>query len=95
MGNQPHGNVNVFKDAARGDTKDPVTGFHQIVAFPATVLTAEVVGEGETGIELFGFDQESRTVSFPFNRFHGALTLMFCWNFVLKAISCLHETTFL
>jgi hypothetical protein len=41
------------------------------------MLSAKVVGEGKTGIELFGFDQESCAVRFPFNRFHGAL--MFCW----------------
>ena len=56
VGSESHGNVNVFEDATRSDAEDPVTGFHQVVAFTATVLAAEGVGEGETGIQLFGFD---------------------------------------
>ena len=36
-----HGNVNVFEDATRSDAEDPVAGFHQVVAFTATVLAAE------------------------------------------------------
>jgi len=74
IGSQDHGNVNVFEDPAGSDAQDSVTGFHQVVPFTAAVLPSEMVGEGKTGIELFGFDKESGAVRFPFNGFHGALT---------------------
>ncbi len=38
----------------------------RVVPFAAAVLAAEVVGEGQTRIELFGFYQKSGAVSLPF-----------------------------
>ena len=72
IGSQAHGNVNVFEYPTRSDAQDSVTGFHQVVPFTATVLPAEMVGEGKTGIELFGFDKESGAVRFPFRLIHFA-----------------------
>ena len=81
---QSHGNVNVFENPPRSDAEDPITGFHQIVALTAAVLPAEMVGEGEIGIELFSFDKESRAVRFPLNRFHGALPRNFLLELCFK-----------
>ena len=94
IGSQGHGNVNVFEDPAGSDAQDSVTGFHQVVPFTAAVLPSEMVGEGKTGIELFGFDQESRAVRFPFNGFHDALTRRVLLGLVLKAKCVWDEPTF-
>lgn len=67
-----HGDVDILKNLTRGDAQDSVKGLDEVVAFAAAVLTAEVIDEGEAGAELFGFDQEPRAVSFPFQGFHGA-----------------------
>jgi len=56
IGSQAHGNVDVFKYPARCDAENSVAGFHQVVALSSAVLAAKVIGEAETGIELFGFD---------------------------------------
>jgi catabolite regulation protein CreA len=42
-----------------------VGGFNEVVAFASGMQTAENVGEVEAGVELLGFDQETRTVGDP------------------------------
>ena len=51
-----HRDVYVFKDLARSDAQDAVTGFDKVVALASAVLAAEVIGEAEAGTELFGAD---------------------------------------
>lgn len=51
-----HGDVDVFKDLARGDADDAVGGFDEVVALASGVLAAERVDKAEAGVELFGFD---------------------------------------
>jgi len=51
-----HLHIDVFEDVARGDAEYTVKGLDQIVTFASAVLPAKMVGEGEAGIELFGFD---------------------------------------
>lgn len=63
---QRHGDVDVFEDAARGDAEHAVGRFDEVVPFAPAMLAAEVVDEGETGTELFGFDQETCAVRLPF-----------------------------
>ena len=67
--------VDVFEDLTGSDAENSVRRFDEIVAFAAGVLTAERVGEVETGVELLGFDEEPRAVCDPaICSFHGALT---------------------
>jgi hypothetical protein len=69
------GNVDVFEYLARSDAENSVSRFDEIVALAAGVLTAERVGEVETGVELLGFDKETCAVCDPAIRsFHGAPT---------------------
>jgi hypothetical protein len=67
-----HRDVNVFEDLAWGDAENAFAGFHEIVALAATVRAAERVRETKRGVELFGFDQKTRAVCLPLDRFHGA-----------------------
>ena len=64
-GSETHGDVNIFEDLAGSDAEDSVTGFDEIVTFAAAMLAAEVVGETEAGVELLGFDQETRAICLP------------------------------
>lgn len=48
--------VNIFEDLTRGNAKNTVGGFDEVIAFASGMLTAENVGEGEAGGELLGFD---------------------------------------
>ncbi len=59
------GDINVLEDLPRRDAKNAVGRFDEVVALAAGVLTAEHVGEGEAGCELFGFDQKTSAVSDP------------------------------
>jgi hypothetical protein len=59
-------NVNVLEDAARGDADDAVRRFNEVVAFATAMLAAEMVDKTESGIELFGIDQEACAVGLPF-----------------------------
>jgi hypothetical protein len=61
-----HRNVNVLEDAARGDADDAVGRFNEVVAFATAMLAAEMVDKTESGIELFGIDQEACAVGLPF-----------------------------
>jgi hypothetical protein len=38
------------------------------------MLPAEMVGEAEAGVELFGFNEKASAVRFPLHNFHGAQT---------------------
>jgi len=51
-----HGYVHVLEDLAGSDAQDAVARFNQVVTFASAVLTAEMIGEAETGTELFGSD---------------------------------------
>lgn len=53
---QGHRDIDVLKDAARGDAENTVGGFDEVVALASAMLAAEVVDEAEAGAELFGFD---------------------------------------
>ena len=69
------GTVDVFENLTGSDAENSVSRFDEIVALAAGVLTAERVGEIETGVELLGFDKEASTVCDPAIRsFHGAPT---------------------
>ena len=59
------GDVDILEDLARGDAENTIGGLDQIVALASGVLTAEDVGEGEAGGELFCFDQETGAVGDP------------------------------
>ena len=61
-----HQDIDVFEDTARSDAEDAVEGFDEVVAFAAGMLAAEMVDEGETGSELFGFYEKTRAVRLPF-----------------------------
>ena len=56
VGSDAHRDVNVFEDATRCDAEDSIAGFHQVIALTAAVLSAQMIGEAEAGIELFGLD---------------------------------------
>lgn len=58
-------NVDVLENLARSDAQHTIDGFDQVIAFASGVETAENVGEGETGVELFGLDQEAGAVGDP------------------------------
>jgi hypothetical protein len=69
------GDVDVFEDLTGSDAENSVRRFDEIVALAAGVLTAESIGEVETGVELLGFDEETRAVCDPaICSFHGAPT---------------------
>ena len=55
IGGLAHRYIDVFENLTRSDAEDSIAGFHQVVAFPATVLTAEVVGKSQAGIEFLRF----------------------------------------
>ena len=61
------GYVNVLEDLPRGDAQNTVGGFDEVIALAAGVLTAESVGEGEAGGELFGFDQKASAIRDPWS----------------------------
>lgn len=67
-----HGDVDIFKDLARGDAENSLGRFNQVISLTAAVLTAELIGEAESVVEFLGFDQEAGAVGLPFHRFHGA-----------------------
>lgn len=73
-----HRDVDVFKNLTRCDAQYSVERLDEIVTSATAVLAAEVVDEGEAGAELFGFDEESCAVGFPFCGFHGALIRALC-----------------
>lgn len=60
-----HWNVNVLENLARGNTEDSLERFDEIIAFAAAVLTSQMVGEAESGIELFGFYEEPGAIRLP------------------------------
>jgi hypothetical protein len=64
------GYVDIFEDLPGCDAENTIGGFDEVVAFATGVLTAENVGEGETGGELLGFDQKAGAVGDPWGCFH-------------------------
>ncbi len=69
---QGHRNVDVFEDVARGDAEHSLIGLDQIVTLASAMLASELVGEAESGSELFCLDEETGAVCLPFLRFHAA-----------------------
>ena len=65
IGSESHGNVDVFENLTRSDAENSVAGFDEVVTFASAMLSAEVIGEAEAGIELLGLNQETRAVSLP------------------------------
>lgn len=65
-----HGNVDILEEVARSDADGSIVELDKIVAFSATVLATERIGEAEVGIEFFGFDQKSGAVRLPLGGFH-------------------------
>ena len=63
---QRHWDVNILEDLARRNAEHAVGRFDEVVAFPSTMLAAEVVDEAESGIELLGVDQKAGAVRLPF-----------------------------
>lgn len=59
------GDVDVLEDLPGRDAQHTVGGFDEVVALAAGVLTAESVGEGEAGGELFGCDQKASAIGNP------------------------------
>ena len=66
------GDIDVFENLTGSDAQNAVRRFDKVVAFAARVLTAKSVGEGKTGVELLGFDEEASAVCDPgIYSFHG------------------------
>ena len=59
------GYVDVLEYLARSDAQNAFGGFDQVVALASGVKSSEIVGEGEAGGELFGFDKEAGAVGDP------------------------------
>lgn len=87
FGQGRHGHIDVLEDAARSDAQYAFERFDQIVSLAATVLSSEVIDEGESGVELFGVDEKASTVGFPFKTFHWRAPMQFCfWYQVLNRL---------
>ena len=60
-----HGDVDVLEDFFWRDADHALGRLDEIIALAAGVLTTERIGETETGVELFCFDQEASAVGCP------------------------------
>ena len=68
-----HRDVNILEDVARRDGDYALVRLDEIVSLASAMLASKVIGEAESGGELFGFYQETSAVRLPFGRFHGYL----------------------
>jgi hypothetical protein len=72
-----NGDVDIFEDLARGDAKNSVGEFDEVIALAARVLTAQSVRESQAGGKLLGFDEETGAVSDPrICRFHSPVRFL-------------------
>jgi len=70
-----HGYIDVFENLPWSDAQHAVGRFDQIIALAPGVLAAQRIGEAESVLKLFGFDQKAGAVGDPFvGRFHGVLS---------------------
>lgn len=65
IGSETHGDVDVFENLAGSNAENSIAGFDEIIPFSSAVLSAEVIGKAEAGIELLGFYQKTSAVSLP------------------------------